>query len=373
MHRSNHINSEKMKKQKLLIVLLLCLGGFVSEAQYKSEPIRTLKGENLSAERLDAFLLQKMDSLDIPGLSVALINHNEIVYKNSFGVTNVETGKKVDDNTIFEAASLSKPVFAYLVMKMVEKGLLDLDKPMHDYLPHPGIAEGSQEWYRLVTPRMILSHSAGFPNWAKDKKIELAFEPGTGFSYSGEAYQYLAAVVGLLNGVGWEEGLNQVFLKEVAEPLGMERSSFTWTDYIETHKAMGHQDGKTTDKLEHGKSFGAGYSLHSEAGDYARFLVAILQQKGLKKGLLEEMLKEQNHFKEENPVKQETGQTGWGLGFAQKPSDNGMMYLHTGNNHDFQAYCMILPEKDFGIVLFTNSDKMEALLASLSEFLGPIF
>lgn len=85
------------------------------------------------------------------------------------------------------------------------------------------------------------------------------------------------------------------------------------------------------------------------------------------------MFKEQNHFKKDNHLLQEVGQTGWGLGFAQKPSENGMMYLHTGNNHDFQSYCMILPEKDFGLVLFTNSDKMEALLESLPQLLGPIF
>lgn len=362
-----------MKKQQLLLVLLLCLSGFMSEAQYKSEPIQTLKGAMIPREQLEAFLLQKMDSLDIPGLSIALIENNEIAYTNVFGVSNLETGEKVDQNTIFEAASLSKPVFAYLVMKMVEKGLLDLDKPMYTYLPHPGIAENSQEWYRLVTPRMILSHSSGFPNWSNNQKIEIAFEPGTDFSYSGEAYQYLAAVIGQLNGVGWEDDLNQVFLDEVAKPLGMQHTSFTWTDYIEAHKATGHQDGKVTDKLEHGKSFGAGYSLHSEAGDYARFLVAMLQQKGLQKELFEEMFKEQNHFKEDNPIRQETGQTGWSLGFARKPTDNGMMYLHTGNNHDFQAYCMILPEMDYGLVLFTNSDKMEALLKSLPELLGPIF
>ena len=361
-----------MKNQKILI-LFLWLTGFTGIAQYKSQEIETLKGEDIPSAQLHNFIQKKMDSLEIPGLSLAVINNNDIVYQEVFGVTNMETGEKIDENTIFEAASLSKPVFAYLVMRMVEKGLLDLDKPMYKYLPHPGISEESQEWYKLLTPRMILSHSSGFPNWAKDQKIKLAFKPGTDFSYSGEAYQYLAAVVGQLNGVGWEEDLNQIFIQEVAEPLGMAHASFTWTDYIEEHKAMGHQDGKTTDKLEHGKSFGAGYSLHSNAQDYAKFLVAILQQKGLQKGLFEEVLKEQNHFEEGNPIKEETGQTGWGLGFAQKPTANGMIYLHTGNNHDFQAYCMILPDKDFGLVLFTNSDKMEALLQSLPELLGPIF
>ena len=85
------------------------------------------------------------------------------------------------------------------------------------------------------------------------------------------------------------------------------------------------------------------------------------------------MLKEQTQFKNDNPMKLETGQTGWGLGFAQKPTNNGKMHLHTGNNHDFQAYAMFVPEQEYGIVLFTNCGNMLPFIKEISKTLGEQF
>lgn len=361
-----------MQKSHLwaLTIFFVCS---LSYGQFQPEKINTLKGSTISSEEITNYLQKQIEDQNIPGLSIAIINNSEIAYHDVFGVTNAETQEPVDQKTIFEAASLSKPVFAYFAMKMVEKGLLNLDEPLYQYFPHPAIDSSYTDEYKKITARMVLSHSTGFPNWSHGEKIKLQFEPGTGFSYSGEAYQYLAAIIGQLNGVGWKDDLNQVFLKAVAEPIGLEHTSFTWNNYFEQHKAFGHQDGKTTDNESQGKSFGAGYSLHSEASEYARFLIEIMESKHLSKDLQQQMLTEANHFDQSNELYQNLGQTGWTLGFAQKPSENGMMYLHTGNNHDFQAYCMIIPEKKYGIVLFINTDKMEGLLESLTPILGKQF
>ncbi|WP_188463468.1 serine hydrolase [Marivirga lumbricoides] len=361
----------KYIKSKIITGLLfLC---FCSAfAQNGSQKIKGLNDKTISSTILDARLTHLMDSLDMPGLSIAIINDAKIVYHRALGVANVDTGEPLTEESLFEAASLSKPVFAYFTMKMVQKGLLDLDKPMYEYLPHPGIDSASQEWYKLITPRMILSHSTGFPNWSNDQLITISYKPGTNFSYSGEAYQYLAAVIGQLNEVGWEDGLNQVYLDEVAVPLGLQHSSFTGNDYIKTHKAMGHEKGAITDKELFGKSFGAAYSLHSNAKDYAKFLLALIKEEGLEEKYFKEMFKEHNHFKEDNPIKLQIGQTGWGLGMAQKPHQKGMMHMHTGNNHDFQSYCMIIPEEEYGIVFFTNSDNMQGFLENF-KLLGKQF
>lgn len=338
------------------------LGSCNLNSQNNKTLIKGLQGAETDAKTLDTYIEHLMDSIGMPGLSIAVINDNKLVYHQVFGVTNVDTQTPVTKQTIFEGASLSKPIFAYFAMKMAEKGLLDLDRPMVEYLPHPGIDSSSQELYKTITPRMVLSHSTGFPNWSHGEMIKLAFTPGTGFSYSGEAYQYLAAVVGQLNGVGIQDDLNAVYMKEVGIPLGMKHTSFTWNAYLEKHKATGHDDGKVTDNSSQGKNFGAAYSIHSEAIEYAKFLIAMLEQKGMSKPFFNDMFKEHTRFNDDNPIKQQVGQTGWGLGFAQKPTPEGMMHLHTGNNHDFQSYAMILPEQKYGIVFFTNSDTMEAFL-----------
>ncbi|MCB0629861.1 MAG: serine hydrolase domain-containing protein [Saprospiraceae bacterium] len=342
----------------------------------KTGQIRTVEDKIITTDSLDAFIRQAMDDTGVPGLSIAIINDAGIVYHRTFGVTNLNSGLRVTDSTLFEAASLSKPLFAYFVMKMVEKGVLDLDAPIYPSIAHimppEAIDSASFDAYQLITPRMILCHATGMPNWAEGKPIHIAFPPGTGFSYSGEAYQHLGAALGTLLEVGWQSRLDSVFQKEVAEPLGLRNSFFTWNEHIEGHKASGHRQGKPTDAMEHGKAFGPGYSLHTEAYDYALFLTEMMKEKHLDKNLLAEMLLEQNKFTPDNELLK-YGQTGWGLGFARRPTEHGLRYMHTGNNHDFQSYACFYKEGGYGLVLFINADTIEPFYELLGTYLGDKF
>ncbi len=343
---------------------------------YSQKTIKAVDGTSVKVKNVDKRIEFLMDSMKIPGLSMAVINDNEIVYHKVFGVQNLETKQELTKQNIFEGASLSKPIFAFFAMKMVEQGILDLDKPLNDYLPHPAIDSASQEWYKKITPRMVLSHSTGFPNHANNQIIKLAHEPGNGFSYSGEAYQYLTAIIGIKNGVQWKDKFNAIFESNVTAPLNMNNTSFLWNDYIASNKVYGHKDGKPTDNGLggwSGKTFNSFSSIHSEAGEYALFIKAMLKREGLASSSFDEMLSTQNEFNSDSELYQETGQTGWGLGFAQKKSENGLMHLHTGNNHDFQSYTMFLPEQEYGIVLFTNSGDMLPLVQGLDKVLGEQF
>jgi CubicO group peptidase (beta-lactamase class C family) len=354
----------------------MMLISIVSFGQHNSEYITKVNGESLEITRLNSHIEQLMDSLQMPGLSIAIINNAEVAYHQTFGVSNMETKEKITQKSIFEGASLSKPIFAYFVMKMVDKGIIDLDEPLYKYMEHPGIAENSIEKSKLITARMILSHGSGFPNFSRGQKVELPFTPGEGFLYSGEGYQYLAAIIGKLHNVGWKAKFNEIFVKEVTKPLDMPYTSFLWNDHLKAHKVFGHLKGKPT-KNDHGqwsgKTFNAFSSIHSEANEYAKFIIAMLQQKGLSKASFKEMLQTQNAFSETNELRKETGQTGWGLGFAQQPTANGLMHLHTGNNHDFQAYAMFVPKQQYGLVVFTNSDKMLPFIQQLETILGAQF
>jgi len=315
-----------------------------------------------------------MDSIKMPGLSIAIINDAKIVYHKTFGVSNIESKEPVTNESLFEAASLSKPLFAYFVMKQVEKGILDLDKPLYEYLPYPDIAY--DERYKLITARKVLSHTSGFPNWrAQDNdegKLTIKFTPGTEFNYSGEGYQYLEAVVEKINGTDMG-GLDELFQKEITEKLHAESLYYLGNDKIKKNKVYGHNENGPTDNALFDRTFGAAYSLHTEAVSYATFLCAMLNREGLKKSSFDEMLKEQVHFKDDNKLKLEVGQTGWGLGFAQKPTKNGMIHLHTGDNHDFQAYVMFVPEKKYGFVFFTNSNKAESFIIEISKVIEKQF
>src|SRR5215216_5575115 len=170
--------------------------------------------------RLQSRIPGLMKEGEVPGLSIALIKDSNIIWSRGFGFKNAETKEPVDDSTLFEAASLSKPVFAYAVLKMVEKGQLDLDAPLSGYLP--GYIE-NDERAKLITARRVLSHTTGFPNWRPmGKPLVIHFTPGEKFSYSGEGFVYLQKVVERVAG----EALNDFLRKSVFEPLGMNNSTF---------------------------------------------------------------------------------------------------------------------------------------------------
>ena len=99
--------------------------------------VKTLDGKGQrSKTEIDQFILTQMDTLHIVGLSIALIDDSKVVYYKTFGMKDKEKGEKVDDRTLFEAASMSKPVFAYAVMKLVQRGILHLDTPLYKYYPY---------------------------------------------------------------------------------------------------------------------------------------------------------------------------------------------------------------------------------------------
>jgi HEAT repeat protein len=107
-----------------------------------------------------------MEELKVPGVSISVISDKNIFYSKSFGIADANTKMQVDEKTMFEACSMSKPVFAYLVLKLVEQDKLDLNKPLYDYLPEKFTCE-DEEYPKQITARMILSHTSGLPNWRK--------------------------------------------------------------------------------------------------------------------------------------------------------------------------------------------------------------
>jgi CubicO group peptidase (beta-lactamase class C family) len=354
------------------VIALITAYAFSKES---AKNIKTLSGNEITAAEMDKFLKIQMDSLGIPGLSIAIINDAKIVYHRALGVTNVETKEKVTDETLFDAGSMSKTPFAYLVMKMAEKGILNLDQPLYTYLPYPDIAY--DERYKLITTRMVLCHTSGFVNWRflnKDNKLELKFTPGTSFGYSGEGYEYLANVVAHLNNIP-KNGLQDLFEKEVAGPLGMHHAYYTWNDYLEKHRAAGHVDGKVAfapwGTSAENPNFQAAFSLQTEAISYANFLIAMIKEEGLKKTTFDEMLKVQVVFPANLLIKDapKTDSSTWCLGIQKQHSEYGDEYLHGNNNWNFTGSFLLNQQQKFGYVFFTNCNKGVEFNKKLEEFL----
>lgn len=357
-----------------LLCIFLLSGYITGHAQ-----IKTLNGTYIKTDDLDKFLNRQIDSIGIPGLSIAIINDGKIVYHRTPGVADVANKTPLNDQSIFEAASLSKTVFTYFVMKQVDKGILDLDKPLYQYLEYPDIAY--DENYKLITARMVLSHTTGFPNWRTDNfadsskhiqkgSLYLKFKPGTKYSYSGEGYYYLSQVIAHLNKLTLQS-LDSLFQKEVAVPLGLPYAWFSINPFISQHKVNGYQHKKLIRRWpaaltqQDSTKFGAGGGLHTESVSYAKFLIALMKGQGLSKKSADQIFQPQVQLPN---TEDHSGETAWGLGVAIIPAKDGMNYEHGGNNGNFQSYYRINRLNNSGYVFFTNCDRAGELNDRLVSF-----
>lgn len=303
-------------------------------------------------QTLTRFIEKSMNEAKVEGFAVSVIQKGEIVFNQGFGVANSDTGTEITSQTLFEAASLSKPLFAYFTLLQAEKGVIELDQPLYSYLPHPDLTDN--EWHKLITARMVLTHTSGLPNWRSDSSGQLAFlfKPGTNFQYSSEGYEYLRQVLQKQLNVD-DSGLQALIDNQVTDQINAGFMKYIWDDEIPERKAFGHRNGKPTDNDKHDHNFGASYSLITTAGDYAKFITDILvPDTAEKQKVVEELLELQTD------VPHEKGKLHRALGFAAKQVDGRLKYYHSGNNGDFLTYVEFDPASRNGVVIFSNSDKL---------------
>jgi CubicO group peptidase (beta-lactamase class C family) len=290
---------------------------------------------------------------DVPGMSIAVIRDGKIFWEHSFGRKNAIPEAKTDgpvrDDTLFPAASLSKPVFAYIALRLVDRGILDLDKPLYEYLPSKRME--SDERYKRITARMILSHTSGLPNWG-GTPLNLLFTPGERWNYSSEGFMYLQAVVEKLSG----ESLETLAQEEVFRPLNMKHSTYAWAPALAGNLVSG-DSGVIKPQVINDPNAGAAYSLLTTSEDYARFVLAILNGIGLKKKTLDQMLTPlvETH-QDQQAGKQKTPPSAfWGLGWGLEKKGQEYYFWHVGDIGGFKCFVIGSREKREGLVAFTNT------------------
>jgi CubicO group peptidase (beta-lactamase class C family) len=332
---------------------------FLGYLLFLSAPVRATDLKlHVEKDQLVAGLTQKIPSLmqqaNIPGLSLAVIREGQVLWHGSFGVKNVTTREPVNPETIFEAASLTKPLFAYAVLKLVEDGTLTLDAPLIGYVPeklieeklldHPLRLEGFQvERFRKVTARQVLSHSSGLPHGERGKPYPIFFEPGDKYKYSAGGYYYLQLVVEHLK----NKPLEQIIQELVLDPLEMKRSSMVWKEGYESRAAVGHDLlGETTGEFRKRTRAHAAATLYTTAEDYARFVVAVLNDAGLKVSTITEML---------TPQVKVDDRVYWSLGFGIQRNPAGECFWQWGDYGIFRNYIVAFKREKIGVVYLTNS------------------
>lgn len=306
---------------------------------------------------VEAALPGWMAEAGIPGLAIALVSADS-VWTRGFGVLEVGGEEKVGPETVFEAASLSKPVFARMVLAEVGRGTIDWDTPLSRYWAYPDL-EG-QPWADRITARMVLAHRSGLPNWRRDQPLSFRFEPGDQFGYSGEGYVYLEAVLAHLRGMGLESRAQS----QVLGPLGLERSSFEF-DLTTLNYALPHDaEGQPGEKRSAESPGNPAASLHTTADDYGAFLQTMLREVQDDPRVLAAVT--------DRPTSVDAG-LAWGLGWGlEYHEDRGEPALwHWGDNGPFKAFAYLDPVEGLGFVFFTNSSHGLAVTGPVLATLFP--
>ena len=290
----------------------------------------------------------------VPGLSMAVIRDGNLEPMTAVGVRNSQSSAPVDDQTIFDAASLSKPVFAYAVLQLVDAGALTLDTPLSqyvpDYVPDDPRAAG-------VTVRHVLSHSSGLPNWrSANLPLRTYFAPGERFSYSGEGFVWLQRVVEAIA----REPIDVVLHRLVFKPLAMRRSSYVWQSAFDANYADPHDAMLAADLKKKPSIANTAASLQTTAGDYAKFLQAVLSGARLRTETARLWLAPQIALRRRcveclvPDIPENDTQIAWGLGWGLEPG-SGTFFQWGDNDHGrFKAFAMGSTQDRTAVVVFTN-------------------
>ena len=373
---------------------------------------RDRNGPWIPSKEFMADLPRLMDVVSLPGLAMATVENGAVVWTRAVGVTNVETRAPVQADSVFEAASMSKPVFAYVVLKLADEKLIDLDRPLvqyrrPDYLSnHPDID--------LITARDVLRHSTGLPNWRirPEEKLTPAFKPGSRWRYSGEGFFWLQLVVEQITG----KGLDTVMRSRLFEPARMPLSTFGWNAEIARLTVYGHkgpddEDDKAKVGFQYKRELGDRFlsvatkwgkpisawtyedvlralpealalpgarplpedmakatidyfklpvnlfsnvagGLSTTVSEYARFMTLIMDRP---KRASWEIAETSRRAMLSRQIQRKANAIYWGLGWGLEQSPSGPLFYHGGNNGgQFKSFAVGDPVRRRAIVIFTN-------------------
>lgn len=295
----------------------------------------------------------------IPTLGIGVIENGKLQQIKVFG--EITKGISAPFNTIFNVASLAKPLTAMVALKLVSLGKWSLDEPVYRYWTDQDIANDPRN--KKLTTRLILSHQTGFPNWRymnENKKLNFQFDPGAKYQYSGEGMEYLRKALEKKFNKSLQELANEL----IFQPLKMKDTRYVWDKNVDTTRmAIGYdKNGKAYETVKN-KTPNAADDLLTTIEDYGKFLVGVMNGDLLTKKVFIEMTT--------NQVASTKGKH-FGLGFEIYDLEKNEIALsHGGSDNGVQTIVFILPKTKQGIIVFTNSDTGGSVYETLlKHYLG---
>jgi len=357
-----------------------------------SQSILRIDNSKISTTELDNQIQRLKNVGNVHGLTVSIFTKDSVLFHKAYGFKNLKEKQQLKTSHNFYAASLSKPLFAFIVMKLVDDGKVDLDKPLVEYLKDPLYSykfkhgyEGfddleADKRYEKITARMCLSHTSGLPNWRylknpgidMENPLQIEFEPGTFYNYSGEGIQLLQFVVEQIT----EKSLEELAQKYVFKPFEMNMTSFVWQDKFDKNYAVGHyKKRKMLTRRKRKQQYAAG-SMDTTPDDYLKFIQAVLAKKSLSEAMYKEFFKPQiridskQQFGKNRLVKTEENndiELGYALGFGTYNTPFGRALFKEGHIQGWEHYTVFYPSQNVGILVMSNSSNGESIFKELIE------
>lgn len=342
-------------------------------------------GKDINITDFNKAVSEMMDDMGVPGMSLAIIENDEVVFSKGYGmrrlgeakdadqvnnfaygysVKDLDIDKEVDCATVFNGASLSKTFLAFVALQLADEGKLDLDKPMFQYMEYARLAHDDR--YKLITARMALSHSSGLENWQNQNDgntLEIMNTPGEAFIYSGEGYNFLALVIKQI----LQESYTVYVQQRVIEGLGLENSYLKYNQgenpisldqQIPSNFAAGHplSGGQY---LIRNTGVQPAFANHFNAEDYAKLTLAMFNTAHLSAERRSDML--------DPKVKISKSSVYYGAGFKLIFTEGDTIISHGGDNPGYKNLMFYSPVKKRGFVMLTNNDRGKSMTSKLNE------
>lgn len=368
-------------RQTFLWLVTAMVGASLAVGQQST--VTRLDGSTISTAEIDVTMARLMKAAEVTGAGVAILNHGKVAYLKAYGFRDKEKNLPLTTDSVMSAASISKVAFAYLAMELVDDGVLDLDKPIQQYLPkplpeYPKYADlANDPRYKRITARMLLSHTSGFANWRwmeDEHKLKIHFEPGSRYAYSGEGIDLLQLVVETIA----KKPLDELMQERVFQPLGMTRTSMVWQERFESDFANGYDEYGRSVGAHRWKNPDAAGSMQTTISDQARFLQAVMEGRSLKSKTREQMLSPQVQIlsthqfptlSDDTTDENRSIRLSYGLAWGLYWTPYGEVFFKEGHDDGWRNYAVAFDKQKSGLVILTNSGNGEGIFKDVLETL----
>lgn len=303
---------------------------------------------SINTESDDVTIEEELKVWNVPAVGIGIIEGGRITETSVYG--ELTFGDIAPENTIFNVASLTKPIVANLTLQFVSNGTWLLDEPLSNYWVDPDL--GEDPFLHKLTTRHVLSHQTGFPNWRREDKLSFSFEPGTAYQYSGEGFEYLREALER----EFNSPIEDLAKSWIFEPFGMTETRFIWDERMdESRFAQWHDEGGYTYGVWRRDFANAADDLLTTVEDYSKFGIAVLKQERLSDEIFAEMIESQVQRTENKFFG-----LGWGI-IRGLENDEYALY-HGGSDRGVQTQIVLLPKSYRGLVVMTNGDNGQRII-----------